>query len=44
MTLVLEESEDISMELISTILASVKRDTQVFYEGWVKCPFYLFFF
>ncbi|XP_057510138.1 sister chromatid cohesion protein PDS5 homolog C-like isoform X2 [Actinidia eriantha] len=28
MTLVLEESEDISMELISPILASVKRDSQ----------------
>ncbi|GFZ08299.1 hypothetical protein Acr_20g0001070 [Actinidia rufa] len=28
MTLVLEESEDISMELISPILASVKRDNQ----------------
>ena len=43
MTLVLEESEDISMELISPILASVKRDNQVFYEAWVKGLFYLFF-
>lgn len=31
MTLVLEESEDVSLELLTTILASVKRDNEVNY-------------
>lgn len=35
MTLVLEESEDISFELMSPILASVKKDNQVLRDGSV---------
>lgn len=38
MTLVLEESEDISIELLSPILASVKRDNEVcYYESLTTC-------
>lgn len=39
MTLVLDESEDISVDLLTPILASLKKDTEVCYH---LCEFLFF--
>jgi hypothetical protein len=39
MALVIEESEDISLELLTPILASVKKDNEVNYTVWLTISF-----
>lgn len=43
MTLVIEESEDISPELLTVLLASVKRNSEVNFPG-IYFNTYLFYF
>lgn len=47
MTLVIEESEDISFELLSPLLASVKNDNEVFaalIDNWLFSTSSFFFY